>query len=43
MTAAVRLSNDAIEVEMLPAVGARLHRLRVFGHRLTLPTGCDAY
>lgn len=34
MTAAVRLANGPIEVEVLPAVGARLHRLRAFGHDL---------
>src|SRR5512141_2655918 len=32
MTAPVRLANGPIEVEVLPAVGARLHRLRAFGH-----------
>jgi aldose 1-epimerase len=31
MTPPVRLANDSIEVEVLPAVGARLHRLRAFG------------
>ncbi|HLO36021.1 MAG TPA: hypothetical protein VK194_08060 [Candidatus Deferrimicrobium sp.] len=30
----VRLASGAIEVEVLPAVGARLHRLRVFGRDL---------
>lgn len=30
----LHLTSDAIEVEQLPASGARLHRLRVFGHDL---------
>ncbi|HEX2754432.1 MAG TPA: hypothetical protein VHM48_03155 [Candidatus Limnocylindrales bacterium] len=30
----VRLADRAIEIEVLPAAGARLHRLRVFGHDL---------
>ena len=30
----VRIADGAIEVEALPAVGARLHRLRAFGHDL---------
>ena len=30
----VRLADEAIEIEVLPGVGARLHRLRVFGHDL---------
>jgi aldose 1-epimerase len=30
----VRLSGEAIEAVVLPEVGARLHRLRVFGHDL---------
>lgn len=29
-----RLSNDTIEVEILPEVGGRLHRIRAFGHDL---------
>ncbi|MGE3600004.1 MAG: aldose 1-epimerase [Dehalococcoidia bacterium] len=29
-----RLSNDAIEVEILPEVGGRLHRIRAYGHDL---------
>ena len=29
-----RLESDSIEVEVLPALGARLHRLRVFGQDL---------
>jgi len=35
------LSDGPIEVELLPAIGARLHRLRVFGHDL-LRTPDDA-
>jgi aldose 1-epimerase len=34
MTGPVQLANDSIEVEVLPAIGARLHRLRAFGHDL---------
>lgn len=30
----VRISDGPIEVEVLPSVGARLHRIRVFGHEL---------
>lgn len=30
----VRLASDALEVEVLPGVGARVHRLRAFGHDL---------
>ena len=30
----VRFAAGSIEVEVLPAIGARLHRLRVFGHDL---------
>ena len=30
----VRIADGSIEVEVLPAVGARLHRLRAFGHDL---------
>jgi aldose 1-epimerase len=30
----LRYANDAIEVVVLPQVGARLHRLRAFGHDL---------
>jgi aldose 1-epimerase len=29
-----RLNNDAIEIEILPEVGGRLHRIRAFGHDL---------
>ena len=29
-----RLEGDALEVEVLPELGARIHRLRVFGHDL---------
>lgn len=34
MTSAVRIANGLVEVEVLPDVGARLHRLRAFGHDL---------
>jgi aldose 1-epimerase len=30
----LRIADGAVEVELLPAVGARLHRLRAFGHDL---------
>ena len=30
----VRIADGPIEVELLPGVGARMHRLRVFGHDL---------
>jgi aldose 1-epimerase len=30
----VRVESDAISAELLPAIGARLHRLRAFGHDL---------
>ena len=32
----VRLASDDVEVVVLPEVGARLHRLRAFGHELLL-------
>lgn len=31
MTEVVRLASDALEVELLPEIGCRLHRLRAFG------------
>jgi aldose 1-epimerase len=30
----IRLGDGPIEIEVVPAIGARLHRLRVFGHDL---------
>ena len=38
------LSSEAIEAELLPDLGARLHRLRVFGHELLrTPADLGAY
>ncbi|TAJ99437.1 MAG: hypothetical protein EPO36_11930 [Chloroflexota bacterium] len=28
----LRIADGSIEVELLPAVGGRIHRLRAFGH-----------
>jgi aldose 1-epimerase len=40
MTEIARLEGDGLEVELLPELGARLHRVRAFGHDLlrTPPT-----
>ena len=35
----VHIADDDIEIEVLPAIGARLHRLRVFGHDLLRTPG----
>jgi aldose 1-epimerase len=32
VTHVVRLSGDAVDIELLPELGGRLHRLRAFGH-----------
>jgi galactose mutarotase-like enzyme/fucose permease len=40
----LRLASDEIEVVLLPDLGARLHRLRVFGHDLLrTPPGLELY
>lgn len=44
MTEQLTLASDAIEAVLLPALGARLHRLRVFGHDLLrTPDDLGAY
>jgi aldose 1-epimerase len=40
----LRLASDELEIELLPDVGGRLHRLRAFGHDLLLtPDDPDAH
>jgi aldose 1-epimerase len=40
----LRLGSDELEIELLPEVGGRLHRLRAFGHDLLLtPVDTDAH
>ena len=40
----VTVADRLIEVELLPDVGARMHRLRVFGHDLLrTPDDASAY
>lgn len=44
MTQVERIGSDDVEVEVLPDLGARLHRLRAFGHDvLRTPDDLDAY